>query len=111
MENILHEIENKLKFKLNKDSIYFRAENNVDLKDYEITFDRGAILQKTDLKPISDEEIYISVMYETNTDKDEGVVRIPVSVLAVLLVSRKIIAINIKSDRLDKEISELVLRT
>ena len=50
-------------------------------------------------------------MYETNTDKDEGVVRIPVSVLAVLLVSRKIIAINIKSDRLDKEISELVLRT
>jgi len=109
--DILHEIENKLKLKLNKNSLYFIAENTVDLKEYEIKFDKSAILQKTNLKPLSDDEVYISIMYETNTVKDEGVVRIPISTLAVLLVSRKIIAISIKSDRLDKEISELVLRS
>lgn len=111
MEKLIHELETKLKTKLNKNSIYFKSEGSVDLKEYEIAFEKYAILQKTNLKALSDNEVYISIMYETNTDKDEGIVRIPISALAVLLVSKKIVAINVKTDRPDKDINSLILRT
>ena len=49
-------------------------------------------------------------MYETTTDMEEGLLRLPITVLATLLYAKKIKAINVSSDEEDSIIRDLVMQ-
>ncbi|NCD07475.1 MAG: hypothetical protein EOL97_15305 [Spirochaetia bacterium] len=107
--NKLTELESKIKARLSRNYIYFRVLSPIEIKDYSIYLDVGALLQKAEIKPLKEDEIYISVMYETTTDMEEGLLRLPITVLATLLYAKKIKAINVSSDEEDVIIRDLVL--
>lgn len=103
-------LENVVRAKLEKNDVYFKAKQDVELSDYYINFKEGALLYKTNLKALLNKEAYFSVMYDaSDVISDEGLVRMPINVLVVLIASKKIVAINNRTDKLDKDIAELVL--
>lgn len=108
--NKLTKLEMKIKNRLNRNYVYFRTLAPIEIEDYAIYLDKGALLQKAEIKPLKEDEVYISVMYETTTDMEEGLLRLPITVLATLLYAKKIKAINVSSDEEDSIIRDLVMQ-
>lgn len=103
-------LEDMIKDKLKTNEIYFKSTQRVEMSEYGIDFEKNALLYKTNLPALSDREVYLSIMYDdaSTESNEEGLIRIPIKLIALMIITKKIMAMNNKNEKLNKEIAEYI---